>query len=160
MDTIACHKERKKPKIMKKTSLGTFGVKFLTLNVFVFYKDLLWSTWCKQRCKVQINTKFTAWNHNIHLEIYTKTISRLRLGDYKLQAQIHHAVSLLSEYDLVITEEQMFCSLSKRYKQIPRFEQRPFVLSELNTETRVGVWENENWIISFPCYIEFFRTVA
>ena len=39
--TIACNKESKKGKFMKSISLRIFKVKFLTLNVFVFYKNLL-----------------------------------------------------------------------------------------------------------------------
>ena len=41
MRTIACKKEHKKAKIMKMTSLRIFKVKFLTCNVFVFYKNFM-----------------------------------------------------------------------------------------------------------------------
>ena len=49
-----------KPEFMKSTSAKTFKGKFLTCNVFVFYKLNLALLRCKQRCKVQIITKLTA----------------------------------------------------------------------------------------------------
>ena len=65
---ISRNQEQKKTKIMKKTSLRIFviKVKFLTSRVCILQKlslslaKFMFMPLRKQRCKVQINTKFTA----------------------------------------------------------------------------------------------------
>ena len=45
LGTTVCDKEQKNTKIMKRTSLRTFRVKFVTCNVFAFYKNF--TPWCE-----------------------------------------------------------------------------------------------------------------
>ncbi len=74
----------KMTKCKKSTLTNAFKVKFLTCNVFMFHKNLL--SRLQSSCLPKI---YGIKSYNIHLEIYTKTISRLRLGirsSYRLAA--------------------------------------------------------------------------